>query len=213
MKSEAEKKPHSRQGIPHSEDGTPLFRQGDPRWGRRQLGPTSDTTIAAAGCAMTAMAMALSKVAGSTYTPLQLDTYLDVSEGYKGGAIVWDVAARIAGFRAGKVPWSRERVAAELADGRPVVVGVDYKPGSQGGKDGTDHWIVITATTDAELFSANDPATGEAILLKPREDGTLFGGPQGYVTTGQMVVLSRQEVTEQPGHARAPKPAPKGSAT
>lgn len=201
MKPEAEKKPHSRKGVPASEDGTPLFRQGDPRWARRELGANTGTTVSAAGCAMTAMAMAISKVSGAVYTPLQLDTYLDVSEGYEGNAIRWDVAARMVGFHAGKVPWDFERLSAELADGRPVVVGMDYKPGSAGGKDGTDHWIVVTHVAPDGSFSANDPATGQAIRLEARKDGKLFGGPQGYTSTGQMVVLSRGTVTEP----RAPK--------
>jgi len=205
MKTETEKRPHTRENVPRSEDGTPLFRQGDPRWARRQLGESTSTTIAAAGCAMTAMAMALSKVAGAVYTPLQLDTYLDASEGYEGNAVRWDVAARMVGYHAAKAPWSIEAVAAELAEGRPVVVGVDYKPGSKGGKDGTDHWIVVTSVTEDGVFSANDPATGQAIHLTASKDGKLAGGPQGYTTTGQMVVLSRG-APPAPPQQRPPRP-------
>lgn len=206
-------RPHSRKGIPTSEDGTPLFRQGDPRWGRRELGANPSTTIASAGCAMTAMAMAISKVGNVTYTPLQLDTYLDVSGGYEGNAIRWDVAARMVGFYSAKVPWSLDLVRAELAAGRPVVVGVDYKPGSTGGKDGTDHWIVITATKEGGSFSANDPATGQVIHLEARQDGKLVGGPLGYTTTGQLVVLSRGTLPSEPTPQQPRLPRTPGTST
>jgi len=169
-----------------SPDGTPLFRQGDPAWGGETLG--SSTTIARSGCAMTSMAMAISKIAGRVITPLVLNQYLQSHDGYSGNAIYWDVAAGIAGLDADKPGWSLATIDSHLAAGRPVVVGIDYHAGSGGGAAGTDHWIAITAKTGTS-YAANDPADGRVITLAPSGGGQL-AGPKNYRTVGELVVVS-----------------------
>src|SRR5262249_23529569 len=58
---------------PRSPDGTPLFRQGDPAWGAERLGQAAEgPTLSQAGCAVTACAMALSRMSGILLTPAAL---------------------------------------------------------------------------------------------------------------------------------------------
>jgi GH24 family phage-related lysozyme (muramidase) len=173
-----------------SADGTPIFRQGDAAWGGRILG--DDSSIASAGCAMTAVAMALSKISGRTITPAQLDGYLDKNGGYAGDGLVWGQAADIIGAGASKPGWSLSTINRQLDAGRPVVMGVDYKAGSNGGGNGTDHWITVTGrgTVNGQaVYYANDPATGQQITLR-QEGNRLVGGPKNYRSTGELVVFS-----------------------
>lgn len=176
-----------------SAGNVPLWNQGDPRWGGRTLGRSS--SIAAAGCAMTSTAMALSKISGRNIDPGTLDRWLDTHGGYVGNGLVWSAAAAMVGRTASKPGWSTRTLDAELAAGRPVVIGVDYKPGSNGGANGTDHWVCITGKhvdgNGRVTYTANDPAGGRVVKF------TLSGGQliadatssKRYRSTGQMVVF------------------------
>ncbi len=168
----------------------PLYRQGDPRWGGRILG--DDSTISSAGCALTSTAMVLSKLSGRKIDPGELDRYLDRNHGYAGDAIEWSTAARMIGGSAAAPGWSFGTVDANLKAGRPVVIGIDHKPGSGGGSNGTDHWITLVGKVQEHgktFYIANDPLTGTRIRLEQR-DGRLFG-PRNYKSTGQLRTFSR----------------------
>jgi LysM repeat protein len=182
--------------FPASADGTPMFRQGDPEWGQRRLG--NRYTISQSGCAMTAAAMAISRTSGRTVTPGQMDQYLDRNRGYSGDALNWDAAARSAGLRASRPGWSLDSINRSIDAGRPVVVGVDYKQGSRGGANGTDHWVTITGRqrdqNGRSVYTANDPATGRQFRFY-EQGGRLVSDYQArngrnYRTTGQQVQFS-----------------------
>ncbi|HYO71721.1 MAG TPA: LysM peptidoglycan-binding domain-containing protein [Archangium sp.] len=172
--------------FPTSADGTPIFKQGDAQWGRRSLGTGS--SISAAGCAMTSTAMALSKISGKVINPGELDAYLDKNGGYSGNGLIWGQAAKMAGMGASKPGWSMENINKQIDAGRPVVIGVDYKAGSNGGANGTDHWVAVTRR-EGNTYFANDPATGKEISLK-LQGGKLVGGPSNYKSTGELVTFS-----------------------
>ncbi|WP_434345363.1 transglycosylase SLT domain-containing protein [Myxococcus virescens] len=176
--------------FPTSRDGTPLYKQGDAQWGSRRLGTGS--SLSAAGCAMTATAMAVSKITGKTINPGEMDAYLDRNNGYSGNALKWGSAAAMGGLGAAKQAWNLDTINRQVDAGRPVVVGVDYKAGSGGGSNGTDHWITITGRgtqNGKPVYYANDPATGKEITLNV-QGNRLSGGPQGYKTTGELVTFS-----------------------
>jgi predicted chitinase/murein DD-endopeptidase MepM/ murein hydrolase activator NlpD len=176
--------------YPTSADGTPMYRQGDPEWGSRTLGTSS--SLSAAGCAMTATAMAVSKITGKAINPGQMDAWLDKNGGYSGNGLIWGKAAQMGGLGAAKQAWNLDTINKQIDAGRPVVVGVDYKAGSNGGANGTDHWITITGRGKEggkDVYYANDPATGKQITLT-NQGGQLVGGPKGYKTTGQLVTFS-----------------------
>ncbi|MBK7865046.1 MAG: LysM peptidoglycan-binding domain-containing protein [Archangiaceae bacterium] len=171
-----------------SENGVPFYRQGDARWGGRILG--DDSSIASAGCAMTATAMAISKISGKPINPGELDAYLDRHGGYDRDNLYWGVAAASRGLSASKATWSLSTIDSNLSAGKPVVIGVDYKNGV-----GTDHWITITnkETVNGRVrYAAHDPATGTKIYLYPH-DGRLEveNNPvRDYKSCGQLVVFS-----------------------
>jgi predicted chitinase/LysM repeat protein len=172
--------------FPTSADGTPMFRQGDAQWGGRTLGTSS--SLAAAGCAMTSTAMAMSKITGKVINPGELDAHLDKNGGYSGNGLIWGKAAQMAGLGASKQAFNAENINKQIDAGRPVVIGVDYKAGSNGGANGTDHWVTVTHRK-GDTYFANDPATGKEIALK-MQNGRLSGGPSNYKSTGELVTFS-----------------------
>lgn len=177
-------------------NGVPIYRQGDANWGKRSLG-NGKATIGGAGCAMASTAMAISKISGKKVDPGKLDSYLDGRGGYSGNGLNWQVAAGSVGLGARKEGWSVDKINKQIDSGRPVVMGVDYKSGSRGGANGTDHWLAVTGRgTDSSgrsVYFANDPATGKAISM--RMDGNQLVGGTGkngnaYRSTGQLVTFT-----------------------
>lgn len=187
--------PSAPREFPKSADGTPIFKQGDAEWGRRTLG--NDSTITRSGCAMTSSAMAMSKIRGEVLTPKDLDAWLDKNRGYSGDALDWSRVGKSKNLLAENQRWSLANLDASLAQGRPAVIGVDYKEGSNGGPNGTDHWICVTAKqvgADGKVtYSANDPGTGKEITLTPDKKGRLVGDGANalgkYVSSGQLRVF------------------------
>jgi hypothetical protein len=194
-------------GVPFqtSPDGTPKYKQADyeagGNWGARNLGENADTkrTIASRGCAMTSVAMALSKLSGETITPAVLDGFLDAKNGYLGNAIKWNTAGKVTNSPievAKTTTWNLNTINAELAAGRPVVLGVDYKDGTSGGKLGTDHWVCLTRRdpNDSNRYFANDPATGMEISFLRQPDGKLveehhLAHRKPYKSSGEFVTF------------------------
>ncbi|MCI0671288.1 MAG: hypothetical protein L0Y64_12555 [Myxococcaceae bacterium] len=169
-----------------SADGTPLYKQnalaGEGGWGRLALNEDARraATIGREGCAMTCVAMALSKLSGQTITPDVLDRYLDANGGYAPGcnALRWATSAGVTGapMRVERhAGWEPDRIDTELASGRPVVIGVDCRPGSAGGINGTDHWLCLTRRDPEmpDVYYANDPASGTEVKLMRQPGGAL----------------------------------------
>ena|GEM_PF-1306482 len=176
-------------GALGSSNGVPLYSQGDPAWATRALGTGS--SIKAAGCAMTATAMAASKISGKTMDPGQLDAFLDANKGYDGNSLRWDVAAKAFGLKSTRTDNNKLDLSAvdkSLSEGRPVVIGVDYKEGSKGGAHGTDHWVTIThkaIENGKPVYYANDPDKGVVVKFDVSADGTLInGGKNNYKSSG-----------------------------
>ena len=157
-----------------STDGVPLYSQSDPRWGSRSLG-TGGNTIKSAGCAMTATAMCLSKIAGREIPPDELDQYLDNNGGYSGDLLIWSRAAQYIGKTATSVhSYTQATVDDNLNAGRPVVVGVK----------GGGHYVCVAGRNSDGTYIIHDPAGGK-----------ILGGPyngsvvkvDGYTTYTQLV--------------------------
>lgn len=187
--------------FPTSTDGTPMYKQSDAEWGESRLGASATApTLASRGCAVTSMAMALSKLSGETLTPGALDAHLDASAGYVGSALVWGAAgsATEKDFAVSKTTtWNLDTVTKELEAGRPVVLGVDYREGGSGGTLGTDHWVCLTRT-DGETYFANDPATGEEVRFREEagrlKQVSINGEPiPGYKSSGEFTTFKALE--------------------
>lgn len=182
---------------PRGPDGTPLFRQGDPAWRTERLGVAGDgPTLAHAGCAVTACAMALSRLGGTLLTPDALVRHLREAGGFQGPLVDWGVAgAAVRGApRACPGELDGPGMDRELDAGRPVLLRVTHDV--QGLS--RQHWICLTGRDPRTgQYTANDPATGHTTALV-RSGGALAsvpGEPVRYASDGRMVTFS-------PGPAR-----------
>ncbi|HEY3444961.1 MAG TPA: LysM peptidoglycan-binding domain-containing protein [Myxococcales bacterium] len=184
-------KPQNTPGdLMNADKGTPNYSQHDPRWAGRVLG--RNCTIGSAGCAMTATAMAISKISGKNINPAELDHYCDTHGGYYGDGLVWDVAAKARGLHASRPGWSLSTIDANLKAGKPVVIGVDYKPGSYGGANGTDHWVTVVGKSHdskGAYYLLHDSGDGKSFKLRI-SGSKMVPGDRHYRSTGQMVVFS-----------------------
>jgi LysM repeat protein len=188
-----------------SRDGVPLYNQGDDDWGAQRLGGKgrfanegmSKSDIQSRGCAITSCAMAVSALSGQTVTPEMMDNHLDSKRAYDGDNVMFGETGgavktnppikskREFGFKVSEIDQ-------QLAAGRPVAVGVDYRQG--GNKVGTDHWICITSKNPDGTYNANDPDGDKLINLK-LENGKLLSTTktrtgQPYRFTGDAVTFS-----------------------
>ena len=178
--------------------GTPLFRQGDPAWRTERLGATGEgPTLAHAGCAVTACAMALSRLGGRRLTPDALVRHLRGAGGFKGPLLDWSVAGSAipGGPRASPGDLDCRQLDRELDSGRPVLLRVVHDV--QGRP--RQHWICLTGRdAGTGRYTANDPATGRATVLTRQGDAlsSTGGEPVQYASDGRMVTFSTRPAGE-----------------
>ena len=172
-----------------SADRTPLFRQGDPAWRTERLGVSGEgPTLAQAGCALTACAMALSRLGGTVLTPDALLRHLRASGGFQGPLLDWSAAGSAipGGPRASPGALDCAEVDRQLDAGRPVLLRVVHDV--QGHP--RQHWICLTGRDPASgRYTAADPATGGTTLLARTGAAlaSLDGEPVLYSSDGRMV--------------------------
>ena len=185
---------------------TPLFRQADPAWQAERLGPAGDgPTLARAGCAVTACAMALSRIGGTVLTPDALVRHLRASGGFHGPLLDWSAAGSAipGGPRASPGGLDCAQVDRELDAGRPVLLRVVHEV--QGRP--RQHWICLTGRdAGTGRYAANDPATGRATLLA--RDGaalaSLDGEPIRYTSDGRTVTFHPGDSPQAAGGGNRP---------
>jgi LysM domain/Peptidase_C39 like family len=178
-------------GAHRAPDGTPLFRQGDPAWRAERLGASGEgPTLAHAGCAVTACAMALSRMGDTVLTPDALVRHLRTSGGFKGPLLDWSAAGAAVPGGPHACPGELDcaRLDRELDAGRPVLLRVvhDVQGHSQ------QHWICLTGRDPRTgQYTANDPATGRTTVLAGREGAlsSAGGDPVQYASDGRMVTF------------------------
>lgn len=190
--------------FPVSEDGTPLYNQSDRAWASTFLGNgPSPTKFSSEGCAVTTMAMMLSKLSGKTLTPEMLDEYLDNHGGYLKDKVTHQETNGLNWGKAGQAvhpPVNVERrwemnlhdVNASLDAGRPVAMGVDFQRGPA-----YDHWVCLTRRDSEGTYYANDPAGGREIRFRLDGSGRLVEQQAGalkhkgepYKSTGDCVMV------------------------
>lgn len=176
-------------------NGVPQYKQGDAAWGGIRL--NDDDTISSAGCAITAAAMAVSAVSGVRIDPSQVDAQLDRTGGYSAGCDSIGDWNKIGGVVSPPVSLSRKdgltpaALDAQLAAGKPVVIGVNYSGGTSNA-----HWMTVTAKgSDANgpYYAVNDPATGGTLKMRPDASGALVADPsttsRAYRCTGAFVTV------------------------
>jgi LysM repeat protein len=183
---------------PSAADPTPRFRQGDPAWRAERLGVSGEgPTLAQAGCALTACAMALSRLGGTTLTPDALLRHLRASGGFQGPLLDWSAAgSAIPGAtRASPGALDCAGVDRELDAGRPVLLRVVHDVQGQP----RQHWICLTGRDPGTgRYTANDPATGRATVLA-RAGGALASlgeEPIRYTSDGRMVTFGAAAIRQ-----------------
>jgi LysM repeat protein len=179
----------------------PLYAQGDPRWGQDPMGTDGGKKdhIAAIGCAMTTVTMALDGITGQKMTPKEMNEFLRKNGGYdRGGSVNWEVMGKAARPPVGvkrqpEGSYGPKQIDAELAAGRPVAIHVDYhgKNGAKGPDGKGDHWILITGKTADGHYTANDPAGGKQITMHEENGKLVADSGKPYVSTGGAVTFSR----------------------
>jgi len=176
---------------PSAAGAAPRFRQGDPAWRAERLGVSGEgPTLAQAGCALTACAMALSRIGGTTLTPDALLHHLRGSGGFQGPLLDWSAAGSAipGGTRASPGALDCTRLDRELDAGRPVLLRVVHDVQGQP----RQHWICLTGRDPGTgQYTANDPATGRAILLARTGSALASLGEQPirYTSDGRMVTF------------------------
>ncbi|HEY1907124.1 MAG TPA: LysM peptidoglycan-binding domain-containing protein [Myxococcaceae bacterium] len=180
--------------VPRQESSdTPFFRQSDPAWRTERLGISGEgPTLAQAGCAVTACAMALSRIGGTVLTPDALVRHLRDSGGFQGPLLDWSAAGSAIheGPRATPGALDSAGLDRELDAGRPVLLRVVHEV--QGRP--RQHWICLTGRDRGTgEYTANDPATGRSTALTRAGTGlaTLGGEPVQYTSDGRMVTFVR----------------------
>ncbi len=127
----------------------PSFKQTDPRWANVKIG-SSGKTMADIGCVTTALSMTESYRTGSTIYPNAMAKKLTYTPS---GSVYWPSnytqSTSITGYLS--------RFYEILKSGKPVIVGLKNKSGSQ-------HWVVVTGykggdTLKASNFTINDPGS------------------------------------------------------
>jgi hypothetical protein len=120
-----------------------MYKQCDAKWGKDQLG-TSSNTICKAGCLMSSIAMSLAGT-GRSDNPGTLNKWLTSHGGYVSGDLfVWASVNSLGIKYIGKV--SNSNIASSLSAGHIVILNVH-----NGG-----HWVLATSMTGSTI-SVNDP--------------------------------------------------------
>lgn len=139
------------------------MKQGDPRWGKKLLGGSSKTTIAAAGCLLTSMTMGHNLLWKNNLTPDVANDLIMAQGGFSGANMVYDGAARALGMKFDPktrvVTGPPAAIAAHCAEGlRKGGIGilhVTYDEDPEG-----DHFILVTRQLPDGRFEVFDPGPG-----------------------------------------------------
>ncbi len=150
----------------------------------QQLG-SGKWTIRQAGCMMSAYAMASTGLTGRDTNPAAANDAIKRAGGFSGSGLIGPTAARALGMRevqrtgthSTSTQNMKNTIDAALAKGQAVVLGVDYKAGSNGTSNGTgvDHWLTVVGKDPQGNYLVLDPAGGKQITMHADANGMLTG--------------------------------------
>jgi len=112
------------------------YSQTDPQWKTTLLGFDKSSTIGGFGCLLTSMTMVASQYGASNLTPAVLNDKMKAIGGFQAGTafiIGWMIGNVVPGmsldYRAcSGVPAPLAEIDANLAQGRPAIIEVDWSP-------------------------------------------------------------------------------------
>lgn len=125
-----------------------------------QLG-TGSRSIAQAGCLLTSLTLAARALTpNTTLSVTGAHALILAAHGFLGSALDVPRACQALGFRlAARAAFERGALAGELSAGRPVVLGIDYRPGHSSGFSDADHFVLALGLEGGALTYI-DPARG-----------------------------------------------------
>jgi hypothetical protein len=133
-------------------DGFVIYNQFDPQWAKL---PYGSTTIAAAGCGPSSMAMVITALTGQSVTPKDTTAYADSKGMYTAAGSSWAIARVVAehwGLKANNIANTVAAVNAVLnAGGLVVTSGRGATPFTSGG-----HYITIRGVTSSGKWKIGD---------------------------------------------------------
>ena len=185
-----------------------LYSQMDPQWKLKRLGNSSEATIGSYGCLLTDLAM-IASVYGYEINPLELNDKMKSAGGFQGAYIMPYILSNVLSGMVYKgveqcydTPAPMAKIDAMLAQGKPVIIEVDYSPK----KDMQNHWVVLYEKRDGD-YLLYDPwpypiDTGEILLTKSRY--AFAGQPKEIIT--QVVFFDGKLAG---GGEQEPEPEPK----
>jgi hypothetical protein len=174
-------------------DVAPLS-QMDTRWKNKLLGFDNSSTIGSYGCLMTSMTM-VANCYGFNETPDTVNEKMKAVQGFQGPLIIpaaYPAALPGMVFRdfvnCENSPAPMAEIDAYLAQGKPVIIEVDYAP--QAGLQ--NHWIVLYEKRGSD-YLLRDPypfpvVTSEVTLLTSRYK---FGGSPAQIIQGVVFLEGR----------------------
>jgi hypothetical protein len=166
-------------GVTKFLDGFAIFAQYDPAWKNHAYG---SSTIGAAGCGPTSMAMSITALTGKTVNPVETADYATSQGMYvENVGSKWDISPTLAehwGLKAQAIGADTSKIAATLqAGGLVITAGSGGLPFTANG-----HFIVIRAVTADGKFKVGDPGHSDTsdkdwdpqLLIDNMRDGSVY---------------------------------------
>jgi Peptidase_C39 like family len=141
----------------------PAVSQQDGAWAGAPLGSSATETIAAAGCAITAVTMMLRHY-GIDTDPGTFNAWLTANGGYAyDDQLIWGAVTTYSGGQVAFSGWlgpDLGLIERELDAGRPVVAEVQLS--------GNQHFVLLTGYSTADGFVINDPWFADSVRFSDR---------------------------------------------
>jgi hypothetical protein len=158
------------------------YSQTDPQWKNNLLGFDKSSTIGGFGCLLTSMAMSASHYGAVNLSPAALNDKMKSINGFQAGTafiIGWMIDKVVPGmgldYRACQgVPAPLAEIDANLAQGRPVIIEVDWSP--QAGVQ--THYMLAYAKSGSDYLVYDPypfPVTNGQIKLSTSKYATVAG--------------------------------------
>jgi hypothetical protein len=147
-------------------DGFAIYNQNDPRWDKK---PYGTSTIGAAGCGPSAMAMIITALGGSQVTPLDTATYGAANGTFiEGVGSSWSIQTTIGNhwnLKSTKIPAAVANINESLRSGNLIITsGTGSAPYTTSG-----HYIVIRAVTSNGKWLIGDSNSNIGISNSSKE--------------------------------------------
>jgi len=190
-----------------------LYSQMDPAWKLKRLGESRDSTIGSFGCLLTCMSM-VGSLYGHDLDPLALNVLMKDAGGFQGAYIIPAVLPQVMpgvifrNFeRCSDHPAPLAQIDASIAQGKPVIIEVDYSPrtGMQ------NHWLVLYARQGNDYLLRDPypyPVDSRDILLT-RSRYNFAGEPRHIISA----VVWFDGTLSSPPPIQPPTPPPGGTPT